>query len=190
MKITVNSQDLGYAGNIDTYQTFTGEGTDEMIIQSYNEEHDTDYGYDDFEWDYDHAEIVRDLATKRAILLETEAPAINSVKVKSTGSPREYNFSTDYAMFEIDYDEDMVEKFVDQDFNKWHEFYHDSGWWPQISWREDTEETRDLIRMAKLNYYLNDFYRKNWEDYDPLYDEESGIYLEHTRCKHGDEVVN
>lgn len=190
MILTVNSQDLGDAGSIDTYNQFTGGDIDEQIMQFYNEEHGTDYDYDDFEWNYEHAEIVKDLATERAHLLESEVPAFKSVKVKSTGSPREYNFSTDYAMFEIDYDEDMVEKFVGQDFNKWHEFYHDSGWWSTISWREDTEETRDLIRMAKLNYYLNAFYREHWDDFDPLYDRESDIYWEHTRCKLNGEEVN
>lgn len=189
MIITVNSQDLGRAATIDTYNLFTGGDVDEDIIQYYNEQHGTNYTYDDFEWDYEHAEIVKDLATERAILLETEVPAFKSVKVKSTGSPREYNFSTDYAMFKIDYDEDMVEKFVGQDFNKWHEFYHDSGWWSQISWREDTEETRDLIRMAKLNYYLDDFYKNQWVD-DPLFEKELDIYFEHTRCKLNGEEIN
>ena len=190
MKITVNSQDLGYAGDIGTYQGFDGYGVDEMIIEDYNLHHYTQYDYDDFEWDYEHAEIVKDLAEERARLLQDEVPAFKSVKVKSTGSPREYNFSTDYAMFEIEYDEALVNKFVDSDFNKWHEFYHDSGWWSQISWREDCEDTQNLIRMAKLNYYLNDFYREHWEDYDPLHEVETDIYLEHTRCTKDGEQVN
>lgn len=190
MKLTVNSQDLGHAASVDTYGQFTGSDVDEQIIQSYNDEHGTDYNYDDFDWEYDHANIVKDLATERAALLETEVPAFKSVTVETTGSPREYNFSTDYAMFEIDYDEDMVEQFVTDNTDLWNEFYHDSGWWSQISWRDDNEETRDLVRMAKLNFYLDDFYRKHWEDYDPLYDIEYSVYFEHTRCKLDNKEIN
>ena len=190
MKITVNSQDLGLAASIDTYNQFTGGDIDDQIIQDYNNEHGTDYNYDGFEWDYDHAGIVKDLATERAALLEAEVPAFKSVIVKSTGSPREYNFSTDYAMLEIDYDEAMVEQFVTDNTDLWNEFYHDSGWWSQISWRDDNEETRELIRMAKLNFYLDDFYRKHWYDYDPLYEIESDTYFEHTRCKLNGEEIN
>lgn len=106
--ITINSQDLGEVGTIDTYQTFTGDQADENLISYYNEEHNTDYDYDDFEWEYDHAQIVSDLAERRSEFLESESPAIHKCIPVATGSPREYNFSTDYAMFEITYDEDIV----------------------------------------------------------------------------------
>ena len=189
MIITVNSQDLGDAGSIDTYNQFTGDGVDESIIQYYNENHNTNYTYDDFEWDYEHAEIVKDLATERAYLLETELPGFKSIKVESTGSPREYKFSTDYAMFEIDYDEKMVSDYINS-HPEYVDWYRNSGWYSVIEWREDTEGKQELVRMAQLNFYLNDFYEEHWYDYDPLYDKESDIYWEHTRCKLNDEQVN
>lgn len=189
MIITVNSQDLGDAGSIDTYNQFTGGDVDEDIIQFYNEQHGTDYNYDDFEWDYEHAEIVKDLANERAHLLETEVPGFNSVKVKSTGSPREYNFSTDYAMFEIDYDEKMVSDYINS-HPEYVDWYRDSGWYSVIEWREDTEAKQELVRMAQLNFYLNGFYKEHWYDYDPLYDKELDIYFEHTRCKLNGEEIN
>lgn len=189
MIITVNSQDLGDAGSIDTYNQFTGGDVDEDILQFYNEEHGTDYNYDDFEWGYEHAEIVKDLANERAHLLETEVPGFKSVKVKSTGSPREYNFSTDYAMFEIDYDEKMVSNYINS-HPEYVDWYRDSGWYSVIEWREDTEAKQELVRMAQLNFYLNGFYKENWYDYDPLYDKEMDIYFEHTRCKLNGEEIN
>ena len=108
--LRVNSQDLGEAGTIDTYTMYRGDDTDDMLINEYNEEHNTDYNYDDFEWDYNNKQIVKDFAELRAEMLESD-DAINSVKVLEPGSPKEYNYSTDWADFEIDYKERVVDDF-------------------------------------------------------------------------------
>lgn len=154
--LTINSQDLGEVATIDTYQTFAGDQADENLISYYNEEHNTDYNYDDFEWDYDHQSIVSDLAKKRSEFLESESPAIHKCVPVSTGSPREYNFSTDYAMFEIDYDDDLVEKFIKENQEDYDKFYRDSGWYSHTEWRDDADEQKaENIEMSKLDYYLN-----------------------------------
>lgn len=154
--LTINSQDLGDVATIDTYQTFTGDQTDENLISYYNDEHNTDYDYDDFEWDYDHAQIVKDFAERRAEFLESESPAIHKCVPVSTGSPREYNYSTDYAMFEIDYDDDLVEKFIKENQEDYDEFYRSSGWYEHTEWRDDDDEQKaENIEMSKLDYYLN-----------------------------------
>lgn len=189
MKITVNSQDLGYAGDIGTYQNFDGYGVDEMIIEGYNQEHGTDYDYDDFEWDYEHAEIVKDLATERAKLLQDDVDIIKSVKVIKTGSPREYNYSTDWADFEIDYDSEAVDAYIYQHPEEWSDFYR-RNWYSAIEWRDDGEVKDEMLQVARLHFYLHHFWKDNWEDYDPLRDYESDIYWEHTRCTKDGEQVN
>lgn len=181
MILTVNSQDLGYAGDIGTYQNFDGYGVDEMIIDDYNQEHNTDYNYDDFEWSYEHAEIVKDLAKERARLLQDEVDIIKSVKVIETGSPREYNFSTDWADFEIDYDSEAVDVFIYERPEQWSDFYR-RNWYSTIEWRDNGELKDELLQTARLHFYLHNFWEKNWEYYDPLREVESDIYLEHTRC--------
>lgn len=154
--LIINSQDLGDVATIDTYQTFTGDQADESLIDYYNEKHNTDYNYDDFEWDYDHAQIVKDLAERRAEFLKSESPAIYKCVPVSTGSPREYNFSTDYAMFEITYDDDLVEKFIKENQEDYDKFYQDSGWYSHTEWRDDDDERKgENIEMSKLDYYLN-----------------------------------
>ena len=154
--ITVNSQDLGDVATIDTYAMFKGDTVDEDLINWYNENHNTDYSYDDFEWDYDHAQIVKDLAKRRAEFLENESPAIHKCVPTTTGSPREYNFSTDYAMFEITYDEDIVENFIKENQEDYDRFYRDSGWYSHTEWRDDDDPHKaENIEISKLDYYLN-----------------------------------
>ena len=188
--LTVNSQDLGRAATIDTYGMFDGGSIDDALIEWYNEEHNTDYNYDDFEWEYDHENIVKDLAKKRAEYLENDVDIIHSVKVLSTGSPREYNFSTDYAMFEIDYDKDAVDVYIYDHAEDWSEWYKNSGWYSTIEWRDDGDYKNELLEMARLNFYLDKWYDSSeWRDYDPLYEDENDIYYEHTtyKLKQGDD---
>lgn len=154
--LTINSQDLGDVATIDTYQTFAGDEADENLISYYNERHSTDYNYDDFEWGYDHAQIVKDFAERRAEFLESESPVIHKCVPVSTGSPREYNFSTDYAMFEITYDDDLVEKFIKENQEDYDRFYRDSGWYSHTEWRDDDDKQKEEnTAISKLDYYLN-----------------------------------
>lgn len=154
--ITINSQDLGEAATIDTYCMFNGDQADDDLIDYYNEEHNTDYNYDDFEWKYDHAQIVSDLAERRSEFLESESPAIHKCIPVGTGSPREYNFSTDYAMFEITYDDDLVENFIKENQEDYDTFYRGSGWYSHTEWRDDDDPQKaENVEISKLDYYLN-----------------------------------
>lgn len=178
--IIVNSQDLGDVATIDTYTMFNGGNVDEMLIGDYNEEHNTDYDYDDFEWDYDHAQIVKDFAKRRAEFLESESPAIHKCVPTTTGSPREYNFSTDYAVFEITYDDDLVEKFIKENQEGYNKFYRDSGWYSHTEWRDDDDEQKaENIEISKLDYYLN-----KTIDHDTAYyalaEDEYEVYMNNT----------
>lgn len=179
--IVVNSQDLGEVATIDTYGMFTGDQADENLVEDYNERNNTSYEWDDFEWDYDHDNIVREFAKIRAEFLEQSSDALKSVEVVSTGSPREYNFSTDYAMFEIDYDEGIVESFVKENQADYDRFYRESGWAAHTEWREDTDKRKaENIECAKLDYYLNKTIDRE-EAYYALAEEEYRIYEENTK---------
>lgn len=84
--------------NIDTYQCFNGDSWVEQEIEGYNENEGTDLGYDDFDWNYDHAGIVKALAEASAETVVDQLATdgvITGVDVKSVYSPREYNFATD-----------------------------------------------------------------------------------------------
>lgn len=181
--IIVNSQDLGYVATIDTYQTFNGDIVDEQMIEDYNEEHGTDYNYDDFEWDYDHKQIVKELAERRASFLENESDAIQKCVTLSTGSPREYNFSTDYGMFEITYDEDKVNDYIKEHKEEYEDWYRDSGWYSVTEWRDDDDKRKaENIEMAHLDYYLNKTI-DNDTAYYALAEYENEIYWENTNMK-------
>ena len=154
--LIINSQDLGDVATIDTYCMFDGGDFEDELIEEYSERDYKNYGYDDFEWDYDHQSIVSNLAERRSEFLESESPAIHKCVPVSTGSPREYNFSTDYAMFEIDYDDDLVEKFIKENQEDYDRFYRDSGWYSHTEWRDDDDEQKEEnIAISKLDYYLN-----------------------------------
>lgn len=154
--LTINSQDLGDVATIDTYNMFDGGDFEDELIEEYSKKDYKNYGYDDFKWDYDHAQIVKDLAERLAEFLESESPAIHKCMPVSTGSPREYNFSTDYAMFEIDYDDDLVERFIKENQEDYDKFYRDSGWYEHTEWRDDDDKQKEEnIAISKLDYYLN-----------------------------------
>lgn len=181
--MTINSQDLGDVATIDTYGLLRGDNVDEWLIDGYNEEHGTDYNYDDFEWDYDHDQIVKDFAKARAKFLEDNSDVIDKCEVETTGSPREYNFSTDYAMFKITYDEQKVNDYVEQHKDDYSTWYRESGWYEHTEWRDDDDKQKDENRkIARLDYYLN-----HTIDHDEaLYamdDVETGIYMENTNFK-------
>ena len=184
--LRVNSQDLGEAGTIDTYTMYRGDDTDDMLINEYNEEHNTDYNYDDFEWDYDSKQIVKEFAKLRAETLESD-DAINSVKVLETGSPKEYNYSTDWADFEIDYNERVVDDFChERESEKFSEYYGESGWQSIIAAKEDDDDKDRLYKIAMLSFYLNNKAFPTWEDkHYPMFEHESEIYWENTKMTLG-----
>lgn len=180
--IKMNSQDLGLVGTIDTYQTYKGDSSDDYLIGVYNEEHGTDYGYDDFEWEYDLEQIVKDLAEVRAKRLEEDNSAVSCVKVVKTGSPQFYNYGTDWAIFEITYDDKKVEDYIEEHADDYKQWRVQANWAYNIDWREEGDKKKELEEMAKLSYFLN----KTTYDYDEgwyyaLAEDETGIYVENTK---------
>lgn len=78
---------------------------DEMSeIDSYNQEYDTDYGYDD--WEYDYQQYAQDVCKKFVEVFEEKIkevfPAIQSIKMEGIASPKEYNFMNDSINIEVE----------------------------------------------------------------------------------------
>lgn len=88
--------------NVDTYSCFNGDSWVENELEHFGSgeseaPYDSDQ-YDDYEWDYDHPAIIKELAEASAgnALEQLSGDGILlGVEVKDTSSPREYNFTTD-----------------------------------------------------------------------------------------------
>lgn len=134
---------------IDTYNTFDFDSHDENEVYNYNDEHNTNYTYDDFDWTYDRKGLVKQLADNWLYL--TKANILDDVilDIVPDGepySPREYNFSTDNQniIFTVDYDKltaYIKDNQAHYDANK---IKSSSGFW----WFGDDDQTM-------LHYYLH-----------------------------------
>lgn len=102
MKITINNRDLPFT--IDTYGMFNGESHYDSEAEYYADE----LGYTgEIDFDFDHAAIVKDLATYSVSEIEN---IVNRTIIKSvsmpidTHSPEFYNYTTDSydAVWDID----------------------------------------------------------------------------------------
>lgn len=157
MKIIANSQDLGRACSVDLYQTYTPP----------EDEEDTHY---------DMNGVVRGMAEAVAELLPQYCPAITSVEVVETGSPKYYNYSTDWADYEIEYDEAEVRRWCELRQHAWSEWYE--GWRENIEYLDAGEERDHRLELARLGCYIN---RQPdvGELRDVLFDKAFEIYAEH-----------
>lgn len=85
---------------VDTYQTFTGDSSDQMFLEGQTENGESGE-WDDYDWTYDHDAIHRGLAEASIEAIVDQfckpggAEIIQSIELLSTWSPREYNFRTD-----------------------------------------------------------------------------------------------
>ena len=183
VKIRINSQDLGEIGSIDTYQLFNGDSADNAYIEYYNDEHDTDYTYDNFEWSYDHKQIVKELAeSSREWLLENVVGkvVVGIGEILGTYSPKEYNFTTDSWESEWDIDEKELSKYIETNAEKYKNWYNDNSWKEHIEWRDDADpQKRELEICAMLEFYLaNEFSADAYKE--SMWESEFDIYSENT----------
>ena len=116
----------------DTYHLFNGDYEDERTLEWYGEETGLDIQWDDLDWDYNHSEIVRDLAEScmnwiAATLMEAGLESVTDVKLLDTWSPREYNFTSDGFEMEFTCDpEELRELTQDFDVDEWAAKYYRS----------------------------------------------------------------
>lgn len=116
----------------DTYQLFTGDSWTSNTIEYFREEQGIDLTYDDFEWHYDHAGIVRGLAEAlsewfQEVLMEIGLESLSNVTVVETWSPQFYNFTTDGFELEITCDPTELRALThDFDVDQWVREYYRS----------------------------------------------------------------
>lgn len=85
---------------VDTYQTFTGDSSDQMFLENQMEQGESGE-YDDYDWEYDNAAVHKGLAEASIEAIVDQfckpggAEIIQSIEFDSTWSPKEYNFKTD-----------------------------------------------------------------------------------------------
>lgn len=100
---------------LDTYQTFTFDQSDENEIEFYNDENNTSYDYDDFDWTYDCKGYVQALAENlldklRENIIDDVILSIDSdLKVYT---PKEYNFTTDKIFLDFTVNYDLLKAYV------------------------------------------------------------------------------
>lgn len=99
MQITLDNRDTENV-HIDTYGMLTGDSADEMQMENFREDGQSD-DYDDYDWSYDHPAIVRDFAHVSINYLYNELVThgngiVESIQYVSHGSPKFYNYTTDY----------------------------------------------------------------------------------------------
>lgn len=156
---------------IDTYQTFTLDDQEDMIIQDkcdYDEngirrEASIDVRYDDLEWEYDHKGFVQALADRRLELLQENIIDDVIIDIRSDGpavSPKEYNFKTDDT-FEV-YTVDIV---------KLNQYISDNI----ADYQESKLKSCDGFiylgddDQVKLNYYLKTKTEKEYDSTETYY---------------------
>jgi len=146
---------------VDTYQTFTGDSSDQNFLD-YQSEQGEPSDYDDYDWDYDNAAVHRELAEAsiEAIIAQLGGKGvIESIELTSTWSPKEYNFKTDSynALYTID--PAKLEEWADENF-KLEEYlkeYHQSydGYADFVGmYLEDPETQWGTLIWLKLAAYV------------------------------------
>lgn len=148
MKKEIEFQVMYTPWTIDTYVTFDTERWEEMEIGAYNEEHGTKYGYDHFEWEYDHKGFVKQLAENWLYLVPKNIIDDVILGIEADGepwSPREYNFSTDNMNVKFVVDVEKLAAYVDANRDHYDAEKIKSG--DGFMWLGDEEQTM-------LEYYL------------------------------------
>ena len=147
----VATYDLPYT--IDWYQTFPPE----YMYSSYTCDED---GNERDNWRVDYKKYIEMLAWKCADYIWENHDAVTKVKVISTYSPPYYNYVTDSAEIEIEYDSDKVEELVSKfetAFYAWLNEFHDCIY-----------SSEDITDKDKLLFYIHTEYIKDWHEHSYL----------------------
>ena len=118
MTININNLDTENI-TIDTYSMFTGEGFEECELENLRE-NNSSAEYDDYDWTYNHAEIVKDLAHASIEILEqaikyTEyAKIITGITYLKSTSPKFYNYTTDSYLMAVTVELKPLNKYIEK----------------------------------------------------------------------------
>lgn len=151
--------------SIDTYQLFSTDMYEEQEIEWYNEQNETSYTYDDFDWSLDHEGYVKQLAANWLDLVRDNIIDDVILSIDPDGdpwSPRYYNYGTDNQNIHFTVDYDALKKYIadnqsDYDADK---IKSSSG----FVWLGDDDETM-------LQYYLNKKSGTEYSDESYMYDQ-------------------
>lgn len=127
--VTIDTRDLrGYA-NIDMYHSGFAHDTfvEDGLVQGYNDDHHTDYTYDDFDWNYDTYATLYDIATFVAERINA-THAVETAVVDGVHSPQYYNYTGDWAVLHITYDTYEVTRYCSTHHDEYQKFLADTHW--------------------------------------------------------------
>ena len=171
MKITIDNRDTENI-HIDTYEMLKGDSAAESEIKNYNEQNKTDLNYDDFNWTYDHEQIVKDFATESIGVLggEVNRNIIKSIKYVSSTSPRFYNYTTDSYVMDVDVNSKALLQYIKENkieiiFSKYSCEYN--------------ENLQNNVYHAALCHLLD--HALTTDDYNmTMWEKENEVYYENT----------
>ena len=169
----------------DTYQTFTSDSWEEQEIEYVSEQTGLDLTYDDFDWTYDHAGIVADLSEELcdwlAETLHDNGVKNVTVELVATGSPREYNFTSDWWEARVTCNaQSLREQTPDFDVDNWVERHYQSvsGFMSWVPGRMEKPEWRieydAAFRVESLLHELDPHGECEWRY--RLWEAEGEIY--------------
>lgn len=122
MTIEIDNRDTQNV-HIDTYGYFTSESYDECELENLREDYG-DVDYDDFEWEYNHENIVKDLADSSIEVIEqamkyTEyAEIITAIELVRSFSPRYYNYTTDGYKMNVTYNATKLHEYMSSHYDE------------------------------------------------------------------------
>ena len=145
-RITLDNRNVELS--IDTYQTYTGDGTFEYMEQMAAEHYTEDTGK---EFDYDTHEIEREC--NMAAVVESLAKAsldifVNELKTEAlkkilsnekfivATSPKEYNYTTDSYTFEADIDLTELDEYIAEHKEEYEKYLLESGGGNEVRYRK------------------------------------------------------
>lgn len=151
--------------HIDTYSMLTGDGFIESTIEHESENAEKGLDYDDFDWNFNHAGIVRDLATASIGIIGDALPddtVIKSIKLETTSSPQFYNYTTDGYVMTVEYNEEALAKYTEDNKKEIREYLSN---YPDVYW--DHTPIGDIkpehVKHASLCHYIDNLFRDDDE---------------------------
>ena len=177
----------------DTYQCFNGDSWECREIEYWSEETGRELDWNDFDWEYDHAGIVRALAEEgvdiiAGLLKDAGLESVDNVSITNSWSPREYNFTSDGFEMELTFDPTELRDLTpDFDVDDWaHEHYSSrDGFLSFVIGRLDDDGwRRQLDAEFRIEYLLakDNPYNEAWDHFlMGLLDKEDRIYSENVK---------
>ncbi len=173
MLISIDNRDLPYT--IDTYGMFTGDSQYENEIDFLDSEYPElreDYPDLEVHFNWNHSQIVKGLAGWSTAIIEHEIKGekwlLSLPIIKTTGSPREYNFTADWYVADWNIDVAELDKVVPKD---WREQAKERGW------TDDDLEDEESVIVAKMTARMLELLTED-EYHSQMWEHEGEVYCE------------